>query len=181
IPWFYPKFLATSFANVGLSLLKDLYFTRAFGAKSVMNTRAVPSASYLLYTTRDSMTIFASFNLPGIMAPHIQSSFGLSENTSMITSQLIAPLSVQFISSPLHLLGMDLYNRPAIDGAGMTWKRRADFIKKEYLLTTAGRLGRILPAYSIGGVLNNSIRNRGKKFLEIAKDSLSDGKFIVCN
>ncbi|KAJ3129386.1 hypothetical protein HK098_001487 [Nowakowskiella sp. JEL0407] len=166
IPWFYPKFITTTAVNVSLSLLKDLYFTRAFGTTAV---RAIPLASSLLYTTRDSMTIFASFNLPGIFSNSFQQSpYHLSESWSNFAAQLMAPMSVQVLSSPLHLLGMDLYNRPSGTNRfpKLRWSDRFAFIRKEYIGTTLARWGRIFPAYSIGGVLNNAIRQRGKKILE---------------
>ncbi|KAJ3087524.1 hypothetical protein HDU96_004479, partial [Phlyctochytrium bullatum] len=66
VSYFYPKFIGSSIANVSLSVLKDLYFTRAFGktggasgeaaaagaqkAAPAAPQRAVPFRSYSLYT-----------------------------------------------------------------------------------------------------------------------------------
>jgi hypothetical protein len=157
IPWFYPKFVGTSAANVSLSVLKDLYLTRAFGKGS---PRPVPLRSYGLYTIRDSMTIYASFNLPPMISDHLQTQFGVSKKLASTGSQILTPCLVQFFSSPLHLLGMDLYNRSNVPPSD-----RLQFIRKEYLKTTLARIGRILPAYGIGGVTNTFFRSLGHDWL----------------
>ena len=56
----FDKFAATSVANVGLTMVKDSQFTKMYGTASA---RAVPPVTFLLYALRDSMTIFASFNV----------------------------------------------------------------------------------------------------------------------
>eukprot|EP00842_Homolaphlyctis_polyrhiza_P000974 jgi/Hompol1/1878/HPOL_004979-RA len=124
IPWQIPKFIGSSVANVSLSVAKDLYFTRAFGTGPA---RPVPFGSYSLYTVRDSLTIFASFNLPTLLAAQLRSNTKLSQSSADTISQLVAPCAIQLVSTPLHLYGMDLYNRPSANT-----NDRAVFIKKEY-------------------------------------------------
>ncbi|KAI8803275.1 hypothetical protein BJ742DRAFT_829997 [Cladochytrium replicatum] len=167
-PWFYPKFIATSVANVSASLGKDIYFTKAF-AKPGAPSRAVPLASYLLYTSRDTMTIYGSFNLPGMFSNYVQSQGLVKDPHSAETlAQLVTPLAVQFVSCPLHLTGMDLYNRP-----GVTVGHRLEFIRKEYLGTALARCARIFPAYGIGGVLNTHLRKVGRGYLDNAGETAS--------
>lgn len=156
IPWFYPKFVGTSFANVTFSVLKDMYLTKRFGSGSA---RKVPLRSFGLYTVRDSMTIFASFNLPCIVSGHLIN-MGLDKSYAETGSQLIAPCAIQALSSPLHLLGMDLYNNPS-----SAVKERSQFIRKEYVATTLARMGRIFPAFGIGGVTNKWLREKAKTIL----------------
>lgn len=155
IPWFYPKFLGTSLANVGLSVLKDMYLTKRFGTGS----GKLPLRSFGLYTVRDSMTIFASFNLPSIVSGELVS-MGVSRNYAETGSQLIAPCAIQALSSPLHLLGMDLYNNH-----DATARKRAQFIRREYTGTTLARIGRIFPAFGIGGVTNKWLRDKARTAL----------------
>ncbi|EGF80729.1 hypothetical protein BATDEDRAFT_11154 [Batrachochytrium dendrobatidis JAM81] len=158
VPWQIPKFIGSSVANVGLSVLKDLYFTRAFGTGPA---RPVPMGSYSLYTLRDTMTIFASFNLPSIMSTKLKQHTKLSNGTADTISQLVTPCAIQIASTPLHLYGMDLYNRPQA-----TAVERRVFIRKEYVITTAARMARIFPAFGIGGVANKYLRSKGKTWLE---------------
>jgi hypothetical protein len=61
---------------------------------------------------------------------------------------------MQFISTPMHLLGLDLYNRPTMN----TFTHRISFIGKEYTKTAMARIGRIFPAYGIGGIVNQRLR-----------------------
>jgi hypothetical protein len=61
--------------------------------------------------------------------------------------------AAQVLSTPLHLLGMDLYNRP-----GATAESRREFAVREYAKTTLARMARVLPAFGAGGVLNKIVR-----------------------
>lgn len=69
---FYPKFFASSIANVTLSVLKDKAFARMFGKGT---PRPLPVMSYGLFATRDSLTILAGFSLPGIISNYVQESW----------------------------------------------------------------------------------------------------------
>ncbi|KAI8911531.1 hypothetical protein EDD86DRAFT_202641 [Gorgonomyces haynaldii] len=149
-PWQFPKFIASSIANVGLSVAKDRYFTRAFGKGDV---KPVPALSYSLYTVRDSMSVYASFVLPPVVGAKMME-YGFSQKSSDVLSQLITPCAVQFLSSPLHLFGMNYYNVPVA-----TTAERVAFIRKEYFKTTGARIARIFPAFGIAGVVNKQIRS----------------------
>jgi len=100
-----------------------------------------------------------------------------------ITAQLVTPCAAQALSSPLHLIGLDLYNNPARTSAerlitvhslhllltssshlGRDLFRMA-FVRQEYVGTTLARMGRIFPAYGIGGVVNKFLRKKGKEFI----------------
>ena len=164
-PWFYPKFLGTSVANVSLSVTKDLYLTRAFGKG---DPRPVSLRSFGLYTARDSLTIFASFNLPTLVSSQLTSVFGMKKSLAETGAQLMTPCAVQLLSSPLHLLGMDLYNRTSATSA-----ERLVFIRKEFVGTSLARMGRIFPAYGIGGVANKFLRALGNDWLGVRHGRLT--------
>ncbi|TPX72759.1 hypothetical protein SpCBS45565_g00154 [Spizellomyces sp. 'palustris'] len=155
--WFYPKFVGTSIANVGLCVAKDVCFTRWFGSGKA---RPVPWSSFALYTSRDCLTIFASFNLPAILSQKMTTSWGIDKRPADIAAQLLTPCAVQFISTPMHLLGMDLYNRPAAQAS-----ERGAFIAREYGKSTSARIGRIFAAFGIGGVANQYFRHNLKGWL----------------
>ncbi|KAI8929402.1 hypothetical protein BC831DRAFT_444284 [Entophlyctis helioformis] len=163
VPWQIPKFVGSSIANVGLSVLKDLYFTRAFGSGPA---RPVPPKSYTLYMTRDALTIFSSFNLPPLLSSALAgpaTPLNLSPGTTDTVAQLVAPCAMQILSTPLHLHGMDLYNRP---DTALSARDRVAFIRREYVVTTAARVARIFPAFGIGGVANKYLRTKGRAWLE---------------
>ncbi|POM67587.1 Hypothetical protein PHPALM_16384 [Phytophthora palmivora] len=69
-------------------------------------------------------------------------------------AQLICPAAVQFLSTPLHLLGLDLYNNK-----GHTMTQRVSFVQREYVKSVLARVGRIGPAFGIGGGGNAYFRN----------------------
>jgi len=158
IPWQIPKFIGSAFANVSLSVLKDRAFSRMFGTSA---PRSVPPATLLLFATRDSMTIAGSFNLPSkVASDYLQPRWGMNESSALTAAQLVIPCAVQIFSTPLHLLGSDLYNNPA-----NTSGQRVAFIAREYAKTCAARCGRIFPAFSIGGVTNTALRKQSNRML----------------
>ena len=158
IDWYYPKFFASSAANIGLSLIKDKAFMKMFG---VVEPKPIPMSSYALFGMRDSITVGASFNLPPKLSAIMQEKYSYSKNFSDTATQLITPCACQLLSSPLHLLGMDLYNTPS-----NTVNGRIRFIAREYVKTTAARISRIFPAFGIGGVANRTFRNYGNEILD---------------
>jgi hypothetical protein len=153
----YPKFVGSSAANITLSVLKDKAFARMFGKG---DPKPMPSISMGLFGVRDSMTILASFTLPPIISKHMQQKMNMDANTSDKISQLFAPVTMQIFSTPLHLLGLDIYNRD-----GMKSVDRINFIRQEYVKTMLARMARIFPAFGIGGVVNKYIRKEGNEML----------------
>ncbi|KAF2714278.1 hypothetical protein K504DRAFT_369954 [Pleomassaria siparia CBS 279.74] len=148
------KFIATSTANLALCLYKDNRFTQLFG--STGPSRPVPLPTFALFTVRDSLTIFASFNLPPLLAPSLEKQMG-EEMKKYIgaasVAQFVTPAAMQLVSTPLHLLGLDLYNRE-----GVRWHDRASRVARDWAKSVLARMGRIIPAFGVGGVVNTKIR-----------------------
>lgn len=148
------KFLATSTANLSLCLYKDSQFARLFGMTA---SRPVPGVSYALFAARDCMTVFASFNLPPLIAPSIPLSEAAEKYVSRVSAaQFIAPAAVQLISTPLHLLGLDLYNR----NQKTPFAERMAKVGKDWFGSALARMCRIVPAFGVGGVVNTGVRSR---------------------
>ncbi|CAM9456562.1 unnamed protein product, partial [Sphacelaria rigidula] len=59
---------------------------------------------------------------------------------------MACPPLIQLLSTPLYLLGLDLYNRPIAE-----LRSRVAFVGREYWATVFARWARVAPAYSIGG------------------------------
>jgi hypothetical protein len=68
-------------------------------------------------------------------------------------AQFASPALMQFISTPMHLLGLDLYNR-----GGLGWQERLTRIRRDYISSSFARIGKIVPAYGVGGVVNVRLR-----------------------
>ena len=150
------KFAATSVANMGLGLIKDGQFARMFGSGP---PRAVPPPIMILFSARDAMTVAFSFNLPPLLAGMLPETRWMSA-ASM--AQFSAPAACQLLSTPLHLMGLDLYNR-----AGKGWWDRVRAVRRNYWQSAAARMCRIVPAFGFGGVTNAKLR-RG--FMERVED-----------
>ncbi|OWY96350.1 putative mitochondrial protein [Phytophthora megakarya] len=146
-----PKFIGTTAVNMSLCIAKDRAFARMFG---VIAPAAFPLTSIGLFAVRDSMTCGASFNAPKVLAKKIEDQGLMEKSGAMTFAQLICPAAVQFVSTPLHLLGLDLYNNK---GRAMT--QRVSFVQREYVKSVLARVGRIGPAFGIGGVGNAYFRN----------------------
>ena len=155
---FYPKFIGSSAANVSFSIIKDRAFARMFGKGG---PRPMPYACFGLFAGRDSMTILASFSLPSLIARRLETDFAVNSKKADLAAQLITPVSMQIVSTPFHLAGLDLYNR-----SGVTFMERLTFISQEYTKTTLARMARIFPAFGIGGVVNKKIRAYGRKWID---------------
>lgn len=170
------KFAASSATNIGICIYKDQVFVRMFGPPGAV-PRPVPLPSYLLFALRDCMTIFASFNIPPRLGPYLNDKFGLGDCSGatknaflkavsgQTVAQFAAPALTQFLSTPVHLLGLDLYNRAwqasgqaGTAGNPATWADRFAAVRKNWLVSSVARIGRIVPAFGIGGVVNMKMR-----------------------
>lgn len=150
------KFAASSGANIGLCLFKDQAFARLYGPGGP--PRPVPLPSYVLFTLRDCLTIFASFNIPPLLGPVISRNMGVELEkrvSGQTVAQFAAPAAVQILSTPMHLLGLDLYNRGS---KSITWDERWAIVKKNWAVSAAARICRIVPAFGVGGVVNAKVR-----------------------
>lgn len=155
----YPKFIGTSLVNICLGILKDKELTKMFGSPNSA-PRPVPIPSYFLFLSRDLLTISASFNFPPILSHYMQDTLKLPKQLSDVSAQLLTPLSVQIVSTPMHLLALDLYNRPDV-----CFGDRKVFIGREYWKATLARMARIFPAFGVGGVSNKALKENLKRVL----------------
>ncbi|KAI4141253.1 MAG: hypothetical protein L6R39_005438 [Caloplaca ligustica] len=143
---------------MSLGLYKDSQFAQMFGTSAIK--RSIPAASYALFALRDSMTIFASFNLPPVVAPMLSEGVEKAVGRASL-AQIMAPAAVQILTTPLHLWGLDLYNRPRA-----SLGERVSLVGKNWAGSTAARMGRIVPAFGFGGVVNSKVRRRLMERLE---------------
>lgn len=174
------KFVTTTAVNMSICVYKDARFAKIFGPSSgpspapssstspsspiaaaavaaVAKTAAkIPKSSYMLFCLRDSVTIFASFNVPLLIAPSIPDYIAATPGMKVAMAQFASPALMQFISTPMHLLGLDLYNRQAPGGLG--WQERLTRIRRDYISSSFARIGKIVPAYGVGGVVNVRLR-----------------------
>jgi len=76
--------------------------------------------------------------------------------TKAAVAQFACPALMQFFSTPMHLLGLDLYNRQPV--GGLSAGERIARIRRDYVPSCFARMGKIVPAYGVGGVVNVRMR-----------------------
>ncbi|KAM0559860.1 hypothetical protein ACHAPJ_003808 [Fusarium lateritium] len=152
------KFAATTTVSSGLSIFKDAYFSR------MASGTATPLLSYALFAMRDAVTIYASFNLPTMIAPKLAefpfasitpfANIFQSDDSRLKMAQLFMPAASQIVSTPIHLLGLDVHARQV----RMTIRERMSVIKRYTGFATPLRMMRVLPSFGIGSVANTGFR-----------------------
>lgn len=152
------KLGVVSAVNVGLSLYKDSQFARTFGRASA---RALPIASYIPFIARDGLTIYGTFNLPQLLAPSFPAVVDNFADRRSV-AQIVTPAAMQILATPLHLIGLDIYNRPG----RILWQSRVRRVRTSWVPATVARMCRIVPAYGLGGVVNARMRSRMVDSLE---------------
>ena len=107
---------------------------------------------------RDSLTIGGAFFVPSALSAALSSS-GIAEDpdAALAASQLVSPPLMQVVCTPLHLLALDLVNRP---GASST--ARAAALRTSAPAALLARSLRMIPAYGVGGLLNGVLCRRGR-------------------
>ena len=144
------KFSAVSLVNLSLALYKDSQFTKMFGT---ISPRPLPPANYALLALRDSLTIFASFNLLPKIAPLLPES--LEDHISRLSvAQFTSPALMQVLNTPLYLLALDLYDRNPTTPV----RDRLKKVRLDRLATSLARMCRVIPAFGVGGVVNIRMR-----------------------
>ncbi len=153
------KLVGTTAVNMGTSIAKDAWFARMFGAVA-SNPRAVPLSTIGCFVGRDTLTIGAAFTVPQMVAQALVTSGAMGEQRAAEAAQIIAPISMQLICSPLHLLALNLYNVPTA-----TVAERASMVGKVLPQTTVTRMGRFMFAYGVSGILNTVLIHKSRDAL----------------
>ena len=150
------KLTITFLWNTTASLVKDKALAQAFGATEV---RPFPNSSFVLFLLRDAVAVASAFTIPPILGKVISDKIGTSEQRGLKIAQIISPLLIQFIGTPLHLVGLDIYNHPHASNI-----ERIKHLKAIYWNSLFLRMLRFLPAYGIGGIINIELRNYFQQF-----------------
>lgn len=88
----------------------------------------------------------------------IPDSIASREYLKILIAQLGIPASIQLISTPIHLFGLDLYNRQQ----PLPLKDRLNRVSRDWIGASLIRMCRIIPAFGLGGFVNNE----GRAFLQ---------------
>jgi hypothetical protein len=157
-------FLGTTLVNSSSALLKDQAYAKMFGSNST--ALSVPRLSYACWIARDFAVIGSSFILPDLVSGYVARTWEIDERSAKSASQIALPVLTQFIAGPLHHLGLDLYNRNLSE---KSWTDaaidRSKSLYRGFVPVVVARIARIIPGYSIGGVLNTNLRDGWREHL----------------
>lgn len=78
---------------------------------------------------------------------------GMKTFKAQNVAQFVAPAAMQILSTPMHLLGLDFYNR-----TGLPFRERWALVRRAWATSCLARMGRIVPAFGVGGVVNTGLR-----------------------
>ncbi|OTB00468.1 hypothetical protein M426DRAFT_15411 [Hypoxylon sp. CI-4A] len=171
--------VATVLVNVPLGIWKDLRFAKIYGGAEANKTPSLksaavaqpatakvaappvpvsrlPKAPAAVFLLRDSLTLYGSFVLPQAVTNLVSGSTVASAHATALMVQLLVPASTQLVATPVHLLGLDMYNRPQ---KGLTLSDRFAHTKHYFGSATALRCMRVLPAFGFGVMANRDLRN----------------------
>lgn len=156
-------FATTTLVNSYAAILKDRYYAKAFGT----SVGKVPLITYGLWGVRDCLVVGSAFILPSRIAKVLHHKADIDETTALTMSQLLCPVAAQFAAGPVHLLSLDLYNRPLRNLSPKEMLiERFRFQYKNFSSIVGARIARIAPAYGVGGVGNTYLRDKWRSFLK---------------
>jgi hypothetical protein len=144
-----PTLFTTSFVNIVTIAYKDKEYSKIFNSKN----HIFPKCSYILFAIRDMITISSNFIFKNDCKNFLYNY--MPNNTADFIASLTLPIVAQTISTPLHILAIDIYQKPNIH-----FIDRIKNIKNPYKSVCLGRILRVIPAFCIGGFLNDMLRNR---------------------
>jgi hypothetical protein len=144
-----PTFISTSIVNILTIAYKDKEYSKMFNTKY----NIFPKISYGLISVRDMITIYSCFIFKKDFMNYLSNY--MPKNTADFVSSITIPIAAQTISTPIHILAIDYFQRPEVKLVD-----RIKHIKSMYIPVCTGRIIRVLPAFCIGGFINDMLRNR---------------------
>jgi hypothetical protein len=151
--YLFPKFVNGSAANVLLTLYKDNQMLKILGSD-----KPTPKLSLGLFILRDSLTVFSSFYLSEVVAKKVKQTWPeLTPRQCSDLGDVMTPAAIQFISTPIHLFAIMYKQFPELRKTpDVIWRK----VLPQYLPAAFSRVGRIVPAFGIGMMVNRRLRNK---------------------
>ncbi|CCW65850.1 unnamed protein product [Phytomonas sp. EM1] len=171
--------IVSGVVNTLLTIWKDSVILRQLPPKnttgSSVNAKRIPHLTRGLFCARDVLTCVAAFTLAPMLAdwlthyayyhkkiegiprdaklPEDENKVRLPMSVSN-TAQIVTPALLQFVTTLLHITAIRYRQTyPNFD-----WKDFTQSLKATYVSSTLLRMCRIIPAFGIGGILNQRMR-----------------------
>lgn len=145
-----PTFVITSLVNIAAITYKDREYIKLFENQVLR----FPWHSYGLFALRDSLTIGSTFIIKKDLVKTLHHDYHLSYHVADFVSSFTIPILAQLLSTPLHILALDLYKRPHA-----SLSKRLFHIYHFYPSVCAGRMMRVVPSFGLGSYLNDMLRS----------------------
>lgn len=154
-------FVSTMIVNVPMGVWKDVRFAQIYGASvaqpgtKVSNLQPkVPKAATATFLLRDAITIFGSFTMAPWLSSAIPDNLSTNPHVKAVITQLTVPVFSQFGATPVHLLGLDMFNRRG----KLSASDRMAQVRRDLPTATLVRCIRIIPAFGFGCIANMETR-----------------------
>jgi hypothetical protein len=144
-----PTLITTSAVNITTIAYKDKMYSKMFS----QIPHFFPKKSLALFAIRDMLTISSSFIYKKDAIEWLETY--IPHNVADFIASMVVPITAQTISTPLHILAIDMYQNPT-----HSLQMRYKYIKETYKSVCQGRIMRVVPAFCIGGFINDMLRNR---------------------
>jgi len=148
----YFVLFSTSLVNIASIAYKDIQYSKYFHNPNQQNIhlRSNHFNSYSLFAIRDMMTISSAFIFKQDMNKYLEKKYKISHRKADFISSMTLPIVTQCFSTSIHILSIDYLQKPEI-----TFKERIQHIKNIYWSVCIGRMIRVIPAFCMGGFLND--------------------------
>lgn len=140
--------VCTSVVNLYAINLKDTYYSKLFNKTKI----SYPLISNSLFYLRDLITISANFVLKKDIVINFEKY--TTHNKAELLASFLVPSLAQIISTPIHIYAIDKFIQKE-----STLKNRITNIKTNYKNVLYGRILRTIPAFCIGGFINDMLKN----------------------
>jgi hypothetical protein len=135
-----------------IKIYKDIQFSKLFhqSNQNKVNLKGSHFNSYSLFAIRDMMTISSEFILKPDLNRYLENKYNISHNKADFISSMTLPIITQLFSTPIHILSINYLQKPEI-----SFSQRLQHIKNIYYGVCIGRMIRVIPAFCIGGFMND--------------------------
>lgn len=145
----------TSIVNILAINFKDMFYSKLL----LSNTNvSYPLLSKVLFGMRDTITIGANFVVKKDFIAFLENHVSYSK--ADIIASLTIPSLAQILSTPIHIAAIDLYQN-----RNQSLMERLQNMRNTYGNVLIGRVFRTIPAFCVGGFINDMLRPDRKQEL----------------
>jgi len=152
-----PVLAASTVANMSSAMAKDRAFARMYGASA---PRPAPFGMFGSLLVRDLLSMAFFFTIPPLLSAELQQG-GVGAAAADASAQFVTPVLAQYVTTPWHLLGLNMYNAPSA-----TPSQRWASVRGLLPSSVVARQLRVIPPFALGGIANRSMRAHARAALD---------------